>query len=101
MWTWMLIIERVKTISEKVSKKFQVQVKETQTIMELSQIIQRYDSEILLKKNVQGSLIEANLKSFLGLINLRLQDGDEITVECVGSDAEQALEEVENFLKPE
>jgi phosphocarrier protein HPr len=101
MWTWMLIIERVKTMSEKVSKKIQVQVKETQTIMELSQIIQRYDSEILLKKNVQGSLIEANLKSFLGLINLRLQDGDEITVECVGSDAEQALEEVENFLKPE
>ncbi len=71
---------------------------ESQTIIELSQIIQQYNAEILLKKNVNGSLIEANLKSFLGLINLRLHDGDEIIVHCVGEDAEQALREVEAFL---
>ncbi|MGP4059080.1 HPr family phosphocarrier protein [Halobacillus litoralis] len=87
-------------MSEKVSKIVAVHMKETQTIMELSQIIQSYDSEILLKKNVQGSVIEANLKSILGLINLRLQEGDEVEVTCVGTDAEQALAEVENFLQP-
>ncbi|WLR48993.1 hypothetical protein LC065_07480 [Halobacillus litoralis] len=41
-------------MSEKVSKDVTVHMKETQTIMELSQIIQRYDSEIILKKVVQG-----------------------------------------------
>ncbi len=71
---------------------------ESQTIIELSQIIQQYDAEIILKKNVNGSIIEANLKSFLGLINLRLHDGDEIVVECVGEDAKEALSEVEVFL---
>ena len=73
-------------------------MKESQTIIELNQIIQKYDAEILLKKNVNGSLIEANLKSFLGLINLRLHDGDEILVECIGEDAAEALNEVELFL---
>jgi phosphocarrier protein HPr len=87
-------------MSEKVTREVKVHMKETQTIMELSQIIQRYDSEIILKKNVQGSIHEANLKSFLGLINLRLQEKDEIEVTCIGPDAEQALQEVENFLQP-
>lgn len=87
-------------MSEKVSKDVKVHMKETQTIMELSQIIQRYDSEIILKKVVQGSVHEANLKSFLGLINLRLQEGDEIEVTCIGADAAQALGEVESFLQP-
>ncbi len=87
-------------MANKVTKTIQVFIKESQTIMELSQIIQQYDSEILLKKNVNGSVIEANLKSFLGLINLRLHDGDEVIVECIGEDAEQALGEVEAFLQP-
>ncbi|MGA9287885.1 MAG: HPr family phosphocarrier protein [Anaerobacillus sp.] len=85
-------------MENKVEKKIPVYMKESQTIIELSQIIQQYDAEIILKKNVNGSLIEANLKSFLGLINLRLHDGDEIVVECVGEDAEEALREVETFL---
>ncbi|WP_371933420.1 HPr family phosphocarrier protein [Halobacillus litoralis] len=34
------------------------------------------------------------------MINLRLQEGDEIEVTCIGPDAAQALEEVETFLKP-
>ncbi|WP_273853501.1 HPr family phosphocarrier protein [Guptibacillus spartinae] len=82
----------------KVERKIPVYMKESQTIIELNQIIQKYDAEILLKKNVNGSLIEANLKSFLGLINLRLHDGDEILVECIGEDAAEALNEVELFL---
>lgn len=87
-------------MSEKVTKEVTVHMKETQTIMELSQIIQSFDSEIILKKNVQGSVIEANLKSILGLINLRLQEEDKVEVTCIGADAEQALKEVETFLQP-
>ncbi|MBF0707831.1 HPr family phosphocarrier protein [Alkalihalobacillus hwajinpoensis] len=85
-------------MENKVEKKIPVYMTESQTIIELSQIIQQYDAEIILKKNVNGSIIEANLKSFLGLINLRLHDGDEIVVECVGKDATEALSEVELFL---
>ncbi|WP_283152577.1 HPr family phosphocarrier protein [Guptibacillus hwajinpoensis] len=85
-------------MENKVEKKIPVYMTESQTIIELSQIIQQYDAEIILKKNVNGSIIEANLKSFLGLINLRLHDGDEIVVECVGEDAKEALSEVELFL---
>ena len=85
-------------MENKVEKKIPVYMTESQTIIELSQIIQQYDAEIILKKNVNGSIIEANLKSFLGLINLRLHDGDEIVVECVGEDATEALSEVELFL---
>ncbi|MFK3959908.1 HPr family phosphocarrier protein [Guptibacillus hwajinpoensis] len=85
-------------MENKVEKKIPVYMTESQTIIELSQIIQQYDAEIILKKNVNGSIIEANLKSFLGLINLRLHDGDEIVVECVGEDAKEALSEVEVFL---
>ncbi|WP_226658862.1 HPr family phosphocarrier protein [Pseudalkalibacillus hwajinpoensis] len=85
-------------MDNKVEKKIPVYMTESQTIIELSEIIQQYKAEIILKKNVNGSLIEANLKSFLGLINLRLHNGDEITVECVGEDAAEALSEVELFL---
>ena len=85
-------------MANKVEKKIPVYMTESQTIIELSQIIQQYNAEIILKKNVNGSIIEANLKSFLGLINLRLHDGDEIVVECVGEDATEALSEVELFL---
>ncbi|UOQ45071.1 HPr family phosphocarrier protein [Halobacillus salinarum] len=87
-------------MEQKVNKTMNVSIQESQTIMELSQIIQQYDSEIILKKNVNGSLYEANLKSLLGLINLQLHDGDEVIVECIGEDAEDALKEVEAFLKP-
>ncbi|RWZ59043.1 HPr family phosphocarrier protein [Halobacillus fulvus] len=82
---------------ERVNKKVTVHLDEKQTITELSQIVQRYDSEIILKKDVQGSWYEVNLKSFLGLINLRLQNGDTLLVECVGQDAEAAFKEIEDF----
>ncbi|MFG6147829.1 HPr family phosphocarrier protein [Halobacillus sp. B23F22_1] len=88
-------------MTSKVSKTIKVNINETQTIMELSQIIQQYDAEIILKKNVNGNIIEANLKSFLGLVNLRLHNGDEIQVEGFGKDASKALTEVEAFFSTE
>ncbi|MYL32036.1 HPr family phosphocarrier protein [Pontibacillus yanchengensis] len=81
-----------------LSKVITVNIDETQTIIELSNKIQRFDSEIFLKKYVDGSMIEVNLKSFLGLINLRLTNGDEITVRCIGEDSEEALNEVREWL---
>ncbi|TFB24498.1 HPr family phosphocarrier protein [Filobacillus milosensis] len=82
-----------------MSKTIEIHLSDAQTIMELSQLIQKYDAEIFLKKNVNGSIMEANLKSILGLINLQLQGSDQVTVVCEGPDAKEALEAVENFLK--
>lgn len=80
------------------SKQITVNIDETQTIIELSNKLQRYQSEIYLKKNMGSSVIEVNLKSLLGLINLQLKNGDPITIRCVGDDHPEALREVENWL---
>ncbi|WP_242705630.1 HPr family phosphocarrier protein [Pontibacillus sp. ALD_SL1] len=81
-----------------VSESIRVSIDETQTIIELSNKIQRFDSEIYLEKNVEGSLVEVNLKSFLGLINLRLKNGDILLIRCEGKDCSVALEEVKEWL---
>ncbi|GAE33739.1 HPr family phosphocarrier protein [Halalkalibacter akibai] len=75
-----------------------VNISEDQTITGLSQLIQPYKSEIYLKKLVRGSVIEVNLKSFLGLITLQLSNGDRLTVRAVGEDSEAAIKEVVEFL---
>ncbi|MEQ6390665.1 HPr family phosphocarrier protein [Bacillaceae bacterium S4-13-58] len=85
-------------MGKEVSKQIKVDISEEQTIVELSKSIQAFDSEIFLKKNVSGSVIEINLKSFLGLINLRLTNGDLLTVRAVGDDCEEALQEVVDYL---
>ncbi len=85
-------------MEKEVSKQIKVDISEDQTIVDLSQSIQALNSEIFLKKNVNGNVIEINLKSFLGLINLRLTNGDSLTVRAVGDDCEEALEEVVNYL---
>ncbi|WP_175614662.1 HPr family phosphocarrier protein [Piscibacillus halophilus] len=86
-------------MSESISQTIKIQLSDAQTIMDLSQLIQKYDAEIFLKKNVHGSMMEANLKSILGLINLQLQGKDEVTVVCEGPDAKEALEALKDFLK--
>ncbi|WP_232299568.1 HPr family phosphocarrier protein [Pontibacillus chungwhensis] len=83
---------------DQVSESIRVSIDETQTIIELSNKIQRFDSEIYLEKNVEGSLVEVNLKSFLGLISLRLKNGDVLSVRCEGRDCSVALEEVKQWL---
>ncbi|MDV2582199.1 HPr family phosphocarrier protein [Alkalibacillus haloalkaliphilus] len=86
-------------MSGQLSKTVSIQLNDTQTIMELSQLIQKYDAEIFLQKNVQGSIREANLKSILGLINLQLQGDDQVKIICDGPDAESALQAIEDFLQ--
>ncbi|MCD8510776.1 MAG: HPr family phosphocarrier protein [Bacillus sp. (in: Bacteria)] len=50
-----------------------------------------------MKKVFRGSVLEINVKSFLGLITLHLENGDSLTVRAVGDDCEEALEEVAKF----
>jgi phosphocarrier protein HPr len=84
---------------EKTStKKIVVNISEDVTIIEVSKVTQKYQSDIYLKKNVNGSLHEINLKSFLGLITLQLKNGDHLTVNAVGEDCEEALGEVVQYL---
>ncbi|WP_102347430.1 HPr family phosphocarrier protein [Bacillus sp. Marseille-P3661] len=86
-------------MSEKeVKKEIIVNIDESQTITELSQVINPFKSEIYLKKNVNGSIYDINLKSFLGLINLRLSNGDKILVRAVGEDCEAAAAKVIDYL---
>ncbi|RPF54320.1 HPr family phosphocarrier protein [Aquisalibacillus elongatus] len=85
-------------MSNQVSKTIRIQLDDAQTIMELSQLIQKYDAEIFLQKNVHGSMMEANLKSILGLVNLQLQGDDQVKVICEGPDADSALQAIEHFL---
>ncbi|RBW68460.1 HPr family phosphocarrier protein [Bacillus taeanensis] len=83
---------------KEVKEEIVVHISETQTIIELSQLLQPCQAEVYLKKVVQGSVIEVNLKSFLGLITLKLQNGDKLTVRALGEDCEKALMKVTAFL---
>ncbi|WP_070120889.1 HPr family phosphocarrier protein [Bacillus marinisedimentorum] len=84
-------------MSESIRENVPVQISDELTIVDLSALTQKYKSEIYLKKVVRGSVIEVSLKSFLGLITLQLQNGDEITIRAVGEDSEEAVAEVETF----
>ncbi|UOR10226.1 HPr family phosphocarrier protein [Halobacillus amylolyticus] len=75
-----------------------VNISEDQTIIELSDRLQPYESEIFLKKIYQGSIYEINLKSFLGLITLKIKNGDKIWVRATGTDCEEALQSVVDYL---
>lgn len=79
-------------------KEIIVNISEDQTITDLSKSIQPLQSEIFLKKMVRGMIVEVNLKSFLGLITLQLQNGDTLTVRSVGDDCEMAIDEVVKYL---
>ncbi|OLO42470.1 phosphocarrier HPr family protein [Alkalihalophilus pseudofirmus] len=80
------------------SKDISINIGEDKTIIELSKIIQPFQSEIFLRKVFRGNPIEVNLKSFLGLITLNLQNGDTITVKAVGVDSEDAVNAVVEYL---
>jgi len=75
-----------------------VNIDEDQTIIELSEKIQPYHVEIFIKKIYQGSVYEINLKSFLGLITMRLNNGDKVWIRAEGDDHEEALQAVVDYL---
>lgn len=79
-------------------KEIIINISEEQTIIELSKLVQPFNSEIFLKKILNGNIREINLKSFLGLITLQLKNNDQIMIRVVGEDCEAALEKVTEFL---
>ena len=85
-------------MSEINFKEITINLSEDRTIIELSKIIQPFQAEIYLRKLLRGNPIEVNLKSFLGLITMNLQNGDSITVKTVGKDSNEAVQAVVNYL---
>jgi len=81
-----------------VSKQIEIKLSEDQTIVELSQSVQNVKSQIYLKKNLNGHIIEVNLNSFLGLITLQLKNNETVLIRTVGEDCEEALNKVVDFL---
>ncbi|WP_158735823.1 HPr family phosphocarrier protein [Alteribacillus sp. YIM 98480] len=80
-------------------KSVTVNIKESQTIIELSDLLRTYQSEIFIINETEGDVQEINPKSLLGLATLRLRNGVNVTVRAEGTDAEEAVEEVVNFLQ--
>ncbi|MFB4165362.1 HPr family phosphocarrier protein [Alteribacillus sp. JSM 102045] len=81
-----------------MEKEITIHISEDQTIIELSSLLQPYRAEIYLQKRDESNIVEVNLKSFLGLITMRLQNGDKVNVRTEGEDAQSALEAVVNYL---
>ncbi|WP_059103282.1 HPr family phosphocarrier protein [Shouchella shacheensis] len=81
-----------------INQEIVIHIDEEQTIVELSDKMQAYDSEIYLKKMYRGVLHEINLKSLLGLITIHLGNGDEVLIRVVGHDADLALQAVVDYL---
>ncbi len=61
------------------------------------QIANKYNSEVILKKGIQ----EVNGKSIMGIMMLAAEHGSEIVIQIEGDDAQEALKELEDFLKKE
>ena len=80
------------------TKDIIVNISDNVTIVEVSKATQKFESEIYLKKIVNGTPHEINLKSFLGLITLQLRNGDHLNVRTVGEDSEEALADVVQYL---
>lgn len=79
-------------------KDIVVNISDKVTIVEVSKATQKFESEIYLKKNLNGTPHEINLKSFLGLITLQLRNGDHLNIRTVGEDCKEAMEDVIGYL---
>ena len=82
---------------EESKREIKIKITEEQTIIDLSNRLQVFHSEIYLTKVVGGMVREVNLKSLLGLITLQLKSGDTVTIKAVGKDHQEALTEVSRF----
>ncbi|MDY7220916.1 HPr family phosphocarrier protein [Halalkalibacterium halodurans] len=80
-----------------ITKTITIQVSDEQTIVDLSKILQSYQADVLIKKVLNGNILEVNIKSFLGLITLRLQNNDRVEILAVGEDCEEALHKVVEY----
>lgn len=69
-----------------------INLSEKQTIIELSQALTPYKADVYLINEAGGNLYEANVKSMLGLVTLRIKNGDRVKIRATGSDAQEAME---------
>ncbi len=67
---------------------------EARPIAMLVQIASQYDSTVYL----QTAGKKVNAKSIMGMMSLSLRTGDEITVLAEGSDEDQAIKGMEDYL---
>ena len=67
---------------------------EARPIAELVQVASKYDSRIYIEIGMK----RVNAKSIMGMMSLRLQKGENITVVAEGKDEAEAAAGVENFL---
>ncbi|WP_147802743.1 HPr family phosphocarrier protein [Alkalicoccus halolimnae] len=84
---------------KRVSKEVTVNIREEQTITELSAGLQPYQADVYIEKMSRGSHMKVNVKSFLGLVTIHLENGDSITISAEGEDAEEALEMTARFFE--
>ena len=63
-------------------------------IAELVQVACKFDSEIILESNNR----KINAKSIMGMMALGLETDEEITVIAEGSDEEEAVKGIEEFI---
>ena len=59
------------------------------------QIAKKFKSNIIVKKGKDA----VDGKSIMGMMTLALAKGSQVTITAQGEDAEEALEELENFVK--
>ncbi|PYZ95597.1 phosphocarrier HPr family protein [Alteribacter lacisalsi] len=83
---------------EKHTAEITINLNEKQTIVELTQLLAPFKSDVYLVNRSGGNVVEANVKSLLGLVSLRIGNGDRVTLRAEGSDAEEALGKVVQFL---
>lgn len=68
---------------------------EARPVAMLVQVANRYDSSLYIETDDK----RVNLKSIMGVMSLTLDNGDEVVVAAEGSDEEQAISGVGNFLR--
>ena len=67
---------------------------EARTIAELVQVASKYDSRIYIEIGMK----RVNAKSIMGMMSLGMDSGEEVVVTAEGSDEENAVIGIENFL---
>ncbi len=70
---------------------------EARPIAVLVQVASQYESKVYLETGDK----KVNAKSIMGMMSLGLNNGEEVTVVCDGTDEGVAVEEIDKFLSGE
>lgn len=81
-------------VNEKITVATPPESLSQHSVADLVQLAMRYSSSIYLSTGDK----KINAKSIMGMLSLDLIQGQEITVNAVGPDEKEALEEIRKFL---